>query len=332
MKKLFLAALLTVVAGITAFALTVPAQVDGVKVWLKEYQLKKPFSELMANATVEAELDLTEGVGDTLSTPFVFDEVDVMAAELSITFDNAKLQIKAYAEDSGTYYYTTAAGVADTTDALGTWADYGFLDVGAIYPGGDERYVSQSYFPVPVLIEADSTHVIHGLVNLEYSVFFWDGNDQPVGNASWTGAVFPAANPVLALDTELTSEVYLFANASADLNGSDISFYRAMALYFDDSGNLQDGSGKGGTGYSVQSGTSVVGAWKRIGATASLADGTMPFSIARDYDDNRGEYYYEHAYTGFKRISETDMALAVEKTFPVTVAGTSYTISYRRVK
>lgn len=56
-------------------------------------------------------------MGDTLSTPLIFDEVDVMAAELSITFDNAKVEVKAYAFDAGTstYYYTSATGVKEST-------------------------------------------------------------------------------------------------------------------------------------------------------------------------------------------------------------------------
>ena len=342
MTKPLLVTLVFAACATAAIALTVPAEVEGVEVWVKEYQLKKQYSEPMASAQVEAKLDLTEGIASPLSTALTFEEVDQNAAELSITFDNAYVHVKAHAfdETSGIYYYTSETGVQQTTADPESQSDYDFLDIGEIFPGDDDgRYVAQSYFPVPVLIEGGSSHVIHGLVNLEYAVFFWDGVGTPTGNASWTGAVFTGTSPafalaeldaVLALDKEITSEVYLFAESSAALDSDDFNQYKAFALYFDSDGNLHDGASKNGTGYDVPSGPSRVGAWKRIKGTTPLSDGTIPFSIARTFDTSASDYYYEYTTAGFERVA--DAGIDVEQTFSATVDGSTVTVYYKRVK
>ena len=342
MKKLLpLTALSVFVTVSGAFALTVPAEVVGVKVWVMEYQLKMANSSPMANAQVDAELDLTEGVAGTLSTPLVFEEVDVEANELSITFDNSYIHLKAYAldEGTGTYHYTSAAGIKTTSASPTLAADFDFMNLGEILSGDDDgRIVPQSYFPAPVLIEANSSHVIRGLVNLEYAVFFWNGVGTPSGAASWTqgftantpGFVVVDLDTVLALDTSLDSEVYLFAESSSDLASGDIDLYKAFAVFFDQDGNLHDGAGKTGTGYAVSSSAARLGSWKRFEATALSPDGTIQFKIARNYDSAQSAYYYEYPTSGFARVANAE--IGVSKTFSATVDDSSITIHYKRVK
>lgn len=176
------------------------------------------------------------------------------------------------------------------------------MDMGEINPGSSEqRQVMQSYFSNPELIENGSEHIVNGAINLEYTVIFWDGDPGTRTNIFIDSVVYPDnqeafaipyIDAVLALDTEFdTPEIYLFGASSADLGSGDITQTKAFALFFDLNGNLIDGAGKKGTGYSAAGN---VNNWQRFEGTNVAGDGTVPFSIAKDYDSQSGGYYYQY--------------------------------------
>lgn len=277
------------------------ATVEGMQVTVLNINLKKAGSNPIGASSPNQSIDLTEGVSSSIGTISI-EEADQTANELSFDFSNIEIPLKAWATDGINYYFTTAAGIGQSTSANSAdWTEYDYMNVPRISPDRtDGRVVVQSYFPSSVFIGQGDSFTVTGNVDLSFTCLYWDGttNNLPSNSPfAYYNSLYPTGTPafavvvpdvVLAMNTQLFKETYAFATDAADLSPLNVNNCRIISFFYDNNGNIYDGAGKYLAGYNAGGST-----WQRLKAVTKNADDSYNLTFARNYSESQGQYIFD---------------------------------------
>ncbi len=323
MRKI-IAVLILCLPGVSVFGETVVAELEGMKVYIVEYQLNTQGSGTMGRSGVGTVLTLEPGGTPQLPSLEVNDP-DQEANELSVTVNADSVEIKAWAQIGTTYHFTTSSGIGTSASSnSGDWSGYDYMSVE--YP--DSHEVLQNYFPDPVFIGDGDTISITAVTHFPYNAYFWDGQGEQESPFDWmnvsSGPAFAVANMdiVLAINKTLDIESYYFG-LSASVVTDPVNHEDAFVgtLFLDQIGNIYIGVVKFATG------TDTGWTWARIEGVAPNGSNEYAFGIAEDYSENLGNYDFNMSTTGFTRAGAVGGTGSFSVTHPTNGTTTFY---YRR--
>lgn len=307
------------------------AVIEGVKLPLYRVDLKVPGSDPVGGVTVDNVITVEDGKLPTIP-PMTIDQTNVEVNELSLSITSANLEIKAYANVGGTYYFTQPGGTVGqsaNSDST-TWTNYGYSTVPYGDPADSQGHVVlQSYFPSHQLIEPGDEVTVTASMNLDYNAFFYDGSGALSGPFGYTnvGSVGTKSFMVAKLDfvlgfnTNLAVEVYRVCDsadtAPLDADPIDTTQVAVFAMFFASDGSLYDGVIKYTTRVSSASRT-----WERVIPNPSA--GKLAFGLSSGY------YAPDGLYPAFEYASQPFVRTTVGGTGTFSIDGGNYT--YKRVK
>lgn len=340
MKKVCYFLILLMFTGISGvLAETFVAEVEGINLEVLNINLKKQFSDPIGASSPNKVINLADGVSAEDIGVIAISDPDQFAYELSFDFANVAIPLKAWASDgAGNYYYTTAGGVQETTNAdKAAWSGYDYMDTPKLAPERtDGRVVVQSYFPEAVFIAAGESFTVSSLADLDYTALLWDGTGDRFGPFQYQTAEFPAGqlsfglvppDVVLAFNEELTVERYAFGLSSESVTTGTFMDHQVVSIFFTADGHIYDGAGKYNTGYN-----STLPTLARVQGVSSNGDGTYNLAFARFYSESAGEYIFDvPSDNSFTRRDVGAPAVSMVITDPTFVTPTELTVWYKRV-